>query len=218
MISAIIPALNSAGELRACLLALAGAGELIVVDGGSTDETAAIAESCGATVVRTERGRGRQMAAGAEAAKGDWLLFVHSDTRLEAGWSEAAEQHLKRRPDKAAYFVFRLPEAHWRARLLERAVAVRTDLLNLPYGDQGLLISRTLYDEVGGFAPMPLMEDVDIVRRIGSSRLVPLRAAALTSARRWIEDGWFARSLRNLACLLLYRIGVSPEKLVRIYR
>lgn len=218
MLSVVVPTLNAGAELASCLEALQGADELIVVDGGSADWTVATAGELGARVISTAAGRGIQLRAGAAAASGDWLLFVHADTILEPGWRAAVSKHIEAQPDKAAYFRLRLRAGNRRARLIERAVDWRCRLFAQPYGDQGLLVSRTLYDELGGFAPIPLMEDVDLVRRIGARRLVGLDVAASTSAARWQQDGWAARSLRNLACLLLYRAGVSPERLVQLYR
>ncbi|HYG47629.1 MAG TPA: TIGR04283 family arsenosugar biosynthesis glycosyltransferase [Allosphingosinicella sp.] len=215
MLSVVVPTLNAAATLGRCLDALAGAGEIVVVDGGSTDATAAIAERSGARLVRSARGRGVQLAAGAAAAAGDWLLFLHADTILAPGWREAAEWHMARRPDRAACFRFRLDAGEWRARLIEAGVALRVRLLGLPYGDQGLLISRRLYEEVGGYRPLPLMEDVDLARRIG--RIQRLDADATTSARRWRRDGWLRRSGRNLLCLALYRLGMSAERVARLY-
>lgn len=120
-------------------------------------------------------------------------------------------------PFCAACFRFRLDDGAWQARLVERSVALRVGLLRLPYGDQGLLLSRALYDRVGGYRPLPLMEDVDLIRRIGRRRLAVLPVDALTSAERWRRDGWFRRSARNLACLSLYRAGMSAERVARLY-
>lgn len=112
----------------------------------------------------------------------------------------------------------RLDDDAWQARVIERGVASRVRLLGLPYGDQGLLISRPLYKKVGGFRPLALMEDVDLVRRIGRHRLRQLGSTAVTSADRWRRDGWIRRSGRNLACLVLYALGVAPSRLARFYR
>jgi rSAM/selenodomain-associated transferase 2 len=216
MLSVVIPALNAAATLGPCLEALGAMPELVVVDGGSRDATREIARAAGARVVDAPRGRGVQLAAGAEAAKGDWLLFLHADTRLSPGWRDAAGEHVGRR-DVAGCFRFKLDDAAWQARAIERGVALRVKLLALPYGDQGLLVSRRLYDSVGGFRPVPLMEDVGLVRRIGRRRLVTLAADAMTSAERWRRDGWARRSARNLACLALHGMGMSEEKVARFY-
>ena len=217
MLSVVIPTLNAAPSLPACLGALGTVDEFIVADGGSADGTREIAEAAGACVIRTQRGRGRQLAAGAAAARGDWLLFLHADTRLGSGWREAVARHIEARGHKAACFRFRLDDPAWQARLIERGVALRTRLLALPYGDQGLLIPRALYDAAGGYQPVPLMEDVGLVRRIGRARLRLLEADAVTSAERWRRDGWARRSSRNLLCLALHRLGMSPERLARLY-
>ena len=218
MLSVVIPTLNAAADLPATLERMGSADEIVVVDGGSADDSAAIAERFGARLVRSPTGRGVQLRAGADAARGDWLLFLHADTLPGHGWREAVAAHIAAVPDKAACFRFRLADRAWQARWVERAVAARVRLLSLPYGDQGLLVSRALYDEVGGYRPLPLMEDVDLVRRIGRRRLRLLPETALTSAERWRRDGWARRSARNLACLALYRVGVGPDRLARFYR
>ncbi len=217
MLSAIVPALNAGADLACCLERLGGASEVIVVDGGSGDDTIAVARGCGARIVAAAKGRGTQLGAGARAARGDWLLFLHADTRLGPGWREAVAAHIARLPGKAACFRFRLDDDAWQARLVERGVALRVRLLGLPYGDQGLLISRRLYDALGGYAEMPLMEDVDLARRIGAKRLALLQADAVTSAARWRRDGWLTRSARNLACLILHRLGMSAERVAKLY-
>lgn len=213
-ISAVVPTLDAADSLAACLASLNGADEIIVADGGSTDSTLAIAQGAGAKIVTSERGRGLQLAKGAAAANGDALLFVHADTHLAPGWHALAEQHLKN-SNGPACFQLKLDDQAWQARLIEQAVALRTRIAGLPYGDQGLLVTRAEYDAAGGFRPLILMEDVDLVRRL--TRPVMLGGDAVTSADRWRRDGWARRSLRNLTCLSLWRLGVSPDRIARLY-
>jgi rSAM/selenodomain-associated transferase 2 len=221
-ISAVIPTLNAA-ETLPWLLALLRAAptveEVIVVDGGSCDETASIARAAGARVIDAARGRGIQLASGAAAASGDWLLFLHADCFLETGWEGAVHAFLTapKAADRAGYFDFALDDAAPAARRVERIVAWRCRVLRLPYGDQGLLIARSLYDTVGGFAPMALMEDVDLVRRLGHRRLAPIGARCVASARRYRRDGYWRRPLRNLFCLSLYFAGVPPDRIARLY-
>jgi hypothetical protein len=146
-------------------------------------------------------------------------LFVHADCRLEAGWERAVAAFIAR-PEagvRAGYFDLRLDDEAPAARRLERLVAWRCRALALPYGDQGLLIARSLYEAVGGFRAIPLMEDVDLVRRLGRRRLVPLGAPILASARRYRESGYWRRPLFNLFCLLLYFAGMSPARIARLY-
>jgi rSAM/selenodomain-associated transferase 2 len=222
-LSVVIPTLDAAHRLEAALSAVGRPGEtideIIVVDGGSADGTRDVARRLGATCLPAERGRGRQMSRGADHAAGDWLLFLHADTVLASGWQAEADTFMAdpANLERAAVFRFALDDGAPQARRLERAVAWRTQVLGLPYGDQGLLIAYRFYRSLGGFRPLPLMEDVDLVRRIGARRIVPLAAAAITSAERWRRDGWYRRSAINLACLGLYAAGVPPHLIRRLY-
>ena len=217
MLSVVIPALNAARLLPATIASLsADADEIVVVDGGNRDQTAFVAHEHGARAIHAPRGRGVQLAAGIAAAAGDWLLLLHADTRLGPGWRAAVAKAMQDR-SRAYYFRFALDADDPRARRLERLVAWRGRVLGLPYGDQGLLIHRDLLHAAGGIRPLPLMEDVDLVRRLGRSRLAALEADAMTSAERWRQDGWYARSARNLACLALYLGGVPPRWIAWLY-
>jgi rSAM/selenodomain-associated transferase 2 len=224
-ISVIIPTLDAEAPLRrslpslATLNALALVHEVIFADGGSTDLTARIAEEAGAEFVRAPKGRGNQLAAGAARATGNWLLFLHADTVLELGWENAVAEFINE-PENAGrigYFRFRLDDASAGARWLEALVALRCLLLRLPYGDQGLLISRAFYHRLGGFREIPLMEDVDFVRRAGRRRMAALDTEATTSASRYRSEGYLVRPMRNLLCLTLYFLGVPPRALAKLY-
>ena len=222
-LSVVVPTLDAAASLPEAIGAVVAEADtvdldIVVADGGSRDETRAVAAGLGARVVVAERGRGPQLAAGAAAARGDWLLFLHADTMLPAGWAgEVARFTTETRAERAGYFRFALDDPAPAARRLERIVAWRCRVLGLPYGDQGLLIARLHYDRVGGYRPLVLMEDVDLVRRIGRRALQALPVAARTSARRYRRHGYLCRSARNLLCLGLYFAGLSPRLIARLY-
>lgn len=228
MISVIIPALNAERHLTAALTALVPAAvtgvirEVIVVDGGSTDRTCQIAEFSGAEVIMSEPGRGSQMAQGAAAARFPWLLFLHADTVLEENWEREAVDFMHRvdvgeQPRAAAAFRFKLDDKGLAPRALETIVRAHCALFKLPFGDQGLLLSRRLFDEVGGYRALPVMEDVDLVRRLGRERIVMLRADATTSAERYRREGYLARALRNQTCIALFRAGMPITTISRLY-
>lgn len=223
-LSVVVPTLNAAGDLALCLESLLPgleAGlirEVIVVDGGSADATRAIAESAGARLIESEAGRGRQLRAGAAAARGDWFLFLHADTALSRDWPERAAAHMDTRPGLAAAFKLKFRSDAGQARWLEDRANHRAQWMGLPYGDQGLLISRAVYDAVGGYADVPLMEDVMIVRAIGKKRLVLLDAEARTSAAKYERDGWHKRSWQNAWLLTRFLMGAKPEALAKVYR
>jgi rSAM/selenodomain-associated transferase 2 len=222
-VSVVIPTLEAADRIGPCLGALGGAvmqgviHEVIVADGGSADAIAEVAEAVGARLVTAPRGRGAQLAAGARAARGDWLLFLHADTVLAPGWGAAVLAHVQSQPGKAGYFTLRFDTSGPMARIVAGWANLRAAVFALPYGDQGLLISRALYGQAGGYRPIPLMEDVALVRRVGRRRLARLGAAAVTSASRYGAEGWLRRGWRNLTTLALYFIGVAPDRLARRY-
>lgn len=219
----VIPALDAGATLARTLASLTPGAvawpcRIVVCDGGSSDDTARIARDRGAEVVAAPRGRGVQLAAGARG-ESVWLLFLHADTALSPDWTSACADFMASSAAGAVAGYFRLrfdsPARH--ARWIERAVAWRSRTLGLPYGDQGLLIKRSFYDRIGGYRPLPLMEDVDLARRIGRRRLVALDADATTSAARYERDGWTYRPLRNLLCLSLFLLGVAPARIARLY-
>ncbi len=224
-IDVVIPALNAAAEIPATLDSLAEGraagliGQVLVVDGGSDDGTPAAAAAAGARVVSGTCGRGAQLAAGAAAARAPWLLFLHADTRLGPGWARAAGRHVgdPRNRERAAVFRLAFDDRAPQARRVAGLANWRARVLGLPYGDQGLLISRRFYEGLGGYRPLVLMEDVDLMRRIGRRHLAHLEATALTSAARYRRDGWWRRPARNLFVLALYFLGVPPVRLRRLY-
>lgn len=217
----VIPTLNAGTTLAHTLTALPTHPDLAfattICDGGSRDDTVALARRAGAAVVTAAPGRGGQLATGAAAGRAPWILFLHADTRLQSGAGNVIARFVQSIDGKAGYFRLRFDAEEADARRVERLAAWRCRTFGLPYGDQGLLISRAHYERLGGFRPLPIMEDVDLVRRIGRDNLVLLDADALTSAARYRRDGWLLRPLRNLTCLTLYFAGVPPRTLRRLY-
>lgn len=228
MISVVIPALNAEMALPATLAALIPATleglvrEVILVDGGSTDRTCDVADAAGAEVLSARPSRGGQLMAGAARAKHPWLLFLHADTVLEPGWEREA-LHFMDKVDAgrirlaAAAFRFTLDDEGLAPRFLESLVQLRCAILRLPYGDQGLLIPRRLYEMIGGYRELPLMEDVDFVRRLGWGRIRLLRSRAVTSAQRYRQDGYIRRAFKNQMCLILYALNMPAARISRLY-
>lgn len=224
-VSVIIPALNAEKEIEACLESLVpglAAGlirEVIVVDGGSDDHTIFLAFKWGARIIcAAEKGRGRQLRTGGLNAKGDWLLFLHADTHLDECWPDAVIRHMTENQGHAGAFELRFRSDAKQARWLERRANARAKKAGLPYGDQGLFLSKSFYDALGGFADMPLMEDVEMVRRIGKKRLQHFDCRALTSAAKYERDGWRKRAWSNAFLLTRYFMGANPEKLAKAYK
>ncbi len=219
-ISIVIPTLNSEGTLPTTLAALMEglhAGlirELIVSDGGSVDQTLKIADEAGAEIVTGPPSRGGQLARGCAAAKGDWLLVLHADTVLQAGWGKVVGDHLFTGTPAAFRLAFRA--SGFAPAWVAGWANLRSRLFGLPYGDQGLLVARAVLERVGGVPELPLMEDVELACRL-KGRLRRLEAYADTSAEKYFSEGWIRRVARNLCTLAKYARGRDPEQLAAGY-
>jgi uncharacterized protein len=220
-VSVIIPALNEESHIAATLRAV-GQGpchEVIVVDGGSTDATVQRAREAGATVLNSKPGRARQMNAGAARADGGSLLFLHADTLLPPAWLRIVHRTVCAPGAAAGAFRFCIAGSFFGKSFIEWTAGLRSRWLQRPYGDQGLFLARALFEELGGFPDLPIMEDYEFTARLRQrGRIVTVGEAALTSARRWETLGVVRTTLRNQWMLAGYHLGVSPQKLATRYR
>ena len=219
-ISVIIPALNEAPHIGLAIDRAweAGASEVLVVDGGSDDETVALAAARRCTLIQTDPGRAHQQNAAAAEAEGDVLLFLHADTWLPPGATQEIEASLRCERIVAGGFHQRIEAAGAKYRLLERGNALRVKTTGLVYGDQGIFVRQKLFHEVGGFPEIPLMEDVRLLRLLRRRGKVALLAGPLhVDARRWQRRGVIRQTVTNWTLLLGEQLGVSPSTLARHY-
>lgn len=217
-LSVIIPALNEAENIGAVVEAVRRAKphEVIVVDGGSTDRTTELASRAGAIVLTSPPGRGRQQRLGAERARGDWLVFLHADTRLPENYPQIVAQILSRPEVAAGAFRFKLDEPGAGYRWIEQLVAWRCRFFKLPYGDQAIFVRAAVLAQAGGFPALPIMEDYELIRRLRKlGRIEVASVAAATSARRWRKLGALNASCTNIACLAAYKLGVDAATIAR---
>ena len=225
-LSVVIPTLEEASRLPLLLADLQrwpGDLEVVVCDGGSRDQTRDVAQLAGATVLRSPTsGRGPQLRWGVDHSSHAWVLVLHADSRLPSTWHQKVgtvmdtpEAHLS-----AWFFNFTVDaEGRLMLWLLKRMVNLRSRWLQRPYGDQGLLIQRRLYERVGGYRPLALMEDLDLVERLSTITTVrSLNCALLTRGERWQKRSVLAQAWRNARLRWLWRQGRSTEQLLRVYR
>lgn len=228
-ISIIIPVLNEAATIQETLTRLEDAlnVEVIVVDGGSRDETVAIAKHISKTIanflpikiIASAAGRGCQMNAGAAVATGDILLFLHGDTHLPTGFDTLVRQALQNSGTIAGAFELQIDAQLWGLRLVEKMVNVRSRILSMPYGDQAIFLKASVFHEIGGFPDLPIMEDFELMLRLrNQGRITIVPAPVLTSGRRWQKLGVITTTLINQLIIVGYFLGVSPTQLVRWYR
>ncbi len=218
-VSVVIPTLNEEGNLKDSIASIGGKAEVIVADGGSSDSTLEVASVLGAITVRSSRrGRGLQMDSGASLAAGDVILFLHADTRLPEGWFEAISGAMRDKDTVGGGFSLSIGSDKLFFRILERLVRVRSRRLGLIYGDQAIFVRKESFFKAGGFKRLPLMEDVDCVKRLRKlGKVVLLDERVTTSARRWDGAGALRNTIKNLILISLYFLGVSPQRLYTMY-
>ena len=221
MISIIIPVLNEAAIIQESLSLLQNNPEIevIVVDGGSQDQTVKFAQEMGVKVFSTkEAGRAKQMNLGAKMAQGDIVLFLHGDTRLPPKYAAIIQDLLQQPQVIAGAFSLKISGDKLSLRIVETLVNWRSHFLSLPYGDQAIFIKTSIFHEIGGFPELPIMEDFEFIQRLKlRGKIAITTAAVLTSGRRWQKLGVLRTTFINQMMIFGYYLGVSPEKLQRLY-
>lgn len=217
-ISVIIPTLNEESCLGHTLKSIGSGIEIIIVDAGSSDSTIKIANKLTDKIILSEKGRGSQMDRGAREAAGDVLLFLHADTILPKDWKEQIAASLKDDRIVAGGFRLKIDSKKYFFRLIEKMVNLRSKYFGLIYGDQAIFVRTDVFFAAGGFAGLPLMEDVDLMRRLRKkAKPILLKAYVCTSPRHWEQRGIFKTTVRNWIFLFLYSIGIPPERLYQCY-
>lgn len=220
-ISIIIPVLNEAENIRQAIACTQPSTniEVIVVDGGSQDDTHKIASDLKVTIISSLPGRAVQMNKGATLAKGDILLFLHADTRLPTGFDVMIRTALQPTGTVAGAFALRIDGKVASLRLVEWGVNMRSHFWQMPYGDQAIFLTKETFNKIGNFPELPFMEDFEIMRRlkrIGRITIIPV--PVITSARRWLQKGIWKTTLINQIIIIAYLLGVPPQRLIRWYR
>jgi len=219
-ISVVIPALNEEPNIAATIASCAGDSvcEVIVVDGGSEDDTPGVATRSAARVIASGRGRANQLNAGAVQARGEILLFLHADTQLPPGFDGAVVDALADDEVVGGRFDIDLQPSSPLIRLTARLISLRSRLSRIGTGDQALFVRRRTFEDLGGFPDVPIMEDLALsvaMKRCG--KIACLRQRVVSSSRRWQVDGVVRTILLMWSMRALYFFGVSPRRLRRFY-
>ncbi|MBE9168376.1 TIGR04283 family arsenosugar biosynthesis glycosyltransferase [Pleurocapsales cyanobacterium LEGE 06147] len=221
LVSIIIPVFNEATTIVQTLWRLKDdvGVELIVVDGGSQDDTVELVLQMGVKVISSPiPERAQQMNIGAAAARGDILLFLHADTQLPQNYQKIVQMTLAKERVIAGAFELAIDSQQWSLRLVEKMVNWRSRLCSLPYGDQAIFLDKRVFQDLGGFANLPIMEDFEFIQRLkrrGKIALAPV--AVLTSDRRWQKLGVLKTTLINQLIIVGYYLGISPTRLRHFY-
>ncbi|MGK7922434.1 MAG: TIGR04283 family arsenosugar biosynthesis glycosyltransferase [Trichodesmium sp.] len=220
-ISIIIPVLNEVSTIAQTISTAQTAKniEIIVVDGGSNDGTIELLKSLNLKVLTGLRGRSIQMNCGAKVATGNILLFLHGDTFLPSNYDELLQEILAKPGTIAGAFELGIRGKNRNLRIVEKIVNWRSRYLQMPYGDQGIFLLAQVFEEIGGFPEIPIMEDFELIRKLRKrGKIGIVSAPVLTSGRRWQKLGIFKTTIINQVIIIAYLLGISPKILVKLYR
>ena len=220
-VTVVIPTYNSEKTIENTLNSICKYfNKIIMVDANSCDLTIQMSKKYNIKIIKSLKGRGPQLILGAEHAATDWIFFLHSDTIIKKNNIIDINQFITNtlNNNKAASFKIKFNTNNIWSNLLSKLVNIRSKYLKLPYGDQGLLISRSFYKNIGGYKNIPIMEDVEIIRNIGFRNIKILNSYIITDAERFENQGWIYRSMINLFCLTLYFLGFNINYINKIYK
>jgi rSAM/selenodomain-associated transferase 2 len=220
LISIIIPTLNEADNIQEAIISsqIGRNIEIIIVDGGSKDETLSIAKSLDVKVIISPPGRANQMNMGAMAANGEILLFLHADTRLPTNFAQMIRTTLAKPGIVAGAFTLRINAPNWGLRLVEFGVKWRSHLWQMPYGDQAIFITKEVFQNVGNFPEIPIMEDFALMKKLKTiGKISLLSKPVITSSRRWLKKGILQTTILNQIIIIAYLLGVSPQRIRNWY-
>lgn len=220
LISIIIPTLNEEGNIKAVINSIQSHNiEIIIVDGGSEDQTLLIAKSLDVKVVVSSPGRANQMNTGAMVASGEILIFLHADTRLPTGFDEMVRRTLAKPGIVAGAFALQIDAPDWGLRLVEFGVKWRSHFWQMPYGDQAIFLTKDVFKKVGNFPQIPIMEDFEVMRKLKSlGKIYLLPTPVITSPRRWLKKGILQTTILNQIIVIAYLLGVSQNRICNWYR
>ena len=220
-VTVVIPTYNSEKTIENTLNSICKYfNKIIMVDANSCDLTIQISKKYNIKIIKSLKGRGPQLILGAEHTATDWIFFLHSDTIIKKNNIIDINQFITNtlNNNKAASFKIKFNTNNIWSNLLSKLVNIRSKYLKLPYGDQGLLISRSFYKNIGGYKNIPIMEDVEIIRNIGFRNIKILNSYIITDAARFENQGWIYRPMINLFCLTLYFLGFNINYINKIYK